>query len=245
MATAPFFTILDRVDSTNNYAMGKVRAGLAAHGMAWFAREQTGGKGQRGKSWESTPGQNIALSLVLEPWQLMAADQFYLSALVSLACRDFLERYAGEETAIKWPNDIYWRDRKAGGILIENVFQGTVWKYAVVGIGININQVYFNTGLKNPVSLKQISGKDYDPILLAEELFALLIERTRSLDIAGFAQTLADYNTRLYARNREVRLLKDDQVFVTMVRGVNAEGQLLTKDTEERRFDFGEVEWLL
>lgn len=238
-------TILDRVDSTNNYAMAQVHAGLATNGMAWFALEQTAGKGQRGKGWDTEPGKNIALSLVLEPGNLSAGGRFYLSAVVALTCLEFFSKYAGDETRIKWPNDLYWRDRKAGGILIENVLKGRDWKYAVVGIGINVNQVNFGPDLKNPVSLKQITGKDFDARLLAEELYALLLERTSAIESTSFETILSDYNRQLYAINKKVKFKKNNAVFETVIKEVNAKGQLITVDAMERAFDFGEVEWIL
>ena len=91
------------------------------HGMAIFAREQTSGKGQRGKNWVSEKDANIVLSILLNPYPLGIQDQFKLSVCVSVSIYEFFSRYAGDETKIKWPNDLYWRDRKAGGILIENV----------------------------------------------------------------------------------------------------------------------------
>src|SRR4051812_42781769 len=121
-----FFKMLPLVDSTNNYAMGQVHAGLAKHGFVYATEEQTAGKGQRGKIWQSEPGSNITLTAVLEPYPLSYAKQFYLSAVIALACFDFVRKYAGEKTKIKWPNDIYIDDRKAGGILIENVLNGAV-----------------------------------------------------------------------------------------------------------------------
>lgn len=244
MPTAPFFNILDSVDSTNNYAMAKVHEGLASHGMAWFTATQTGGRGQRGKNWISQPGKNIALSLVLQPPQFIAAHQFFLSATVSLACHEFVLSYAGEGTRIKWPNDLYWCDRKAGGILIENVFMGKVLKYTVVGIGININQTRFDPALTNPVSLKQITGKDFDLMVLAKELYTLLIKRTANMEIAAFDQLMKTYNHHLYASHDKVRLKKDNAVFETEIIEVNKKGQLITFDTIERSFNFGEVEWI-
>ena len=103
-----FLTILDTVDSTNNYAMAQIHAGKAKHGMCWVTKEQTAGKGQRGKHWTTEPGKNIAMSLVLVPEQLQISHQFQLSALVALACFEFFEGYAGDETKIKWPNDLFW-----------------------------------------------------------------------------------------------------------------------------------------
>ena len=244
MPAAPLLNILDGVDSTNNYAMAQVHAGLATNGMAWFAHEQTAGRGQRGKNWESEPGRNIALSLVLEPKESKLGQPFYLSAAVALACQDFFSHYAGEETKIKWPNDLYWRDRKAGGILIENVLQGNEWKYAVIGIGININQVTFDPSLKNPVSLKQITGKDFDAQALAIELYHLLMNQTTAFEPTSFKKTMIRYNQHLYGRNKKIKLKKSNTVFETVVKEVNEYGQLITIDAIERCFEFGEVEWV-
>ncbi|MEJ7820957.1 MAG: biotin--[acetyl-CoA-carboxylase] ligase, partial [Chitinophagaceae bacterium] len=168
-------TILTSVDSTNNYAMGMVRDGLAKHGEAWFSYEQTHGKGRRGKMWKAEKGKNIILTIVVSTRFLTVYQQFYLSVAVSLACLEFYKKYAGDETKIKWPNDIFWNDRKAGGILIENVVKGNDWQWAIIGIGININQTEFSVdGVFVPVSLKQITGREYDVIALANELYEMV-----------------------------------------------------------------------
>jgi len=237
MDSESFFNLLDTVDSTNIYAMNQVRAGLAKHGMAWFAREQTAGKGQRGKAWKGEKDKNIALSLVVEPGRLQFNNQFQVNAAVALACFDFFNGYAGDETKIKWPNDLYWRDRKAGGILIENVIQGETWKWAVVGIGINTNLI------SNPVSLKQITGKDFDVIELAKILQGILMKKLTCLKKND--STITIYNEHLYKLNHLVTLKKAGAIFETVVKEVTATGQLITVDAIERVFDFGDVEWVL
>lgn len=250
------FTVLDSVDSTNNYAMAKVHAGLAKHGDAFFSFNQTGGKGQRGKSWHTGNGENIAISIIIEPKPLQVAEQFKLSAAVALACHDFFSRYAGEETSVKWPNDIYWRDRKAGGVLIENVIgrnvvnggsqkAGNGWKYAVVGIGININQPVFDGELKNVVSLKQITGKEFDVVELSKELHQLVLNKISEINIVAFEKMLAAYNERLFKRNCMVKLKRGSIEFDTMIKSVTADGRLYSTDRIDNYFDFGEVEWLL
>lgn len=238
------FIILPTVESTNNYAMGQVQSGLAHHGTAWFAREQTAGKGQRGKSWLTAPNENILLSVAIYP-QLPIASQFMLSAAVALACYDFYKKYAGDETRIKWPNDVYWRDRKAGGILIENSFRGGEWLFAIAGTGININQVQFDPSAKNPVSLKQITGKTFDVIELAHELCQALDQRYRQLHNPAAAELVQQYEAVLYKINEQVTLKQQNKVFKTVVQGITPTGQLLTYDSMERRFDFGEVEWVI
>ena len=245
MTKAVFFTILDTVDSTNNYAMGRVDAGLAKHGMLWFTKEQTAGKGQRGKTWATEKEKNIAMSLVLEPARLKITNQFHLNAAVALSCFDFFLKYGGDETKIKWPNDLFWRDRKAGGILIENKFQGKVWKWAVVGIGININQIKFDEGLLNPVSLKQITGKSYNTVDLANELYVLLMKNLGELKTKNVLILMELYNEHLYKINKKVTLKKGGVKFETVIKEVSAQGRLITVDAIEREFTFGEVEWVL
>jgi len=243
--TSASFTVLDTVDSTNNYAMAKVHAGLSKHGNAYFSSNQTEGKGQRGRTWETSTGVNIALSIVLEVFTLNALQQFQLSVAVALGCFDFFSKYAGDETSIKWPNDIFWRDRKAGGVLIENIFHGKDWKFSVVGIGININQAFFDESLGNAVSLKQVTGKTFDIIELARELHQLIVIRFSQLENGVFALLLEEYNQHLYCLNKKVPLRKDNIIFETMIKKVTEHGQLVTEDNIERQFDFGEVSWVL
>lgn len=238
------YIILPSIDSTNNYAMRQIQAGLANHGTTWFAREQTAGKGQRGKSWLTTPNQNIMFSTVITPG-LLPTRQFWLSATIALACYDFYKKYAGDETCIKWPNDVYWRDRKAGGILIENVFRGADWLYAVVGIGININQISFDPSLPNPVSLKQITGKDFDAAELGKELCQALENRYQALQTGGIDPIMQQYQQVLYKMHQPVTLKKGTIIFETIISGVSDIGRLLTKDVIEREFDFGEVEFII
>jgi BirA family biotin operon repressor/biotin-[acetyl-CoA-carboxylase] ligase len=238
------YIILPIIDSTNNYAMQQIQAGLASHGATWFAREQTAGKGQRGKSWLTTPNQNIMLSTVITPG-LLPTRQFWLSATVALACYDFYKKYAGDETHIKWPNDVYWRDRKAGGILIENLFRGADWLYAVVGIGININQVAFDPSLPNPVSLKQITGKDFDAVELGRELCQSLENRYQALQAGNIETIMTEYQQVLYKLHQPVTLRKGAILFETTIMGVSDTGRLLTKDVMEREFEFGEVEMVI
>lgn len=223
--------------------MGAIHTGLAKHGMAWFANEQTAGKGQRGKNWSTEKGKNIAMSLVLQPGKLQITNQFHLSAAVAVTCFEFVKAYAGDETKIKWPNDLFWRDRKAGGILIENIIHGKKWKWAVVGIGININQTGFDENLVNPVSLKQITGKDLDHMELAKKLHALLMKNLSG--ISGTASVMEQYNEHLYKKNKPVILKREGAKFETVIKEVSQLGRLVTVDAIEREFDFGDVEWVL
>lgn len=243
MAIGHSFIELGSVDSTNNYAMALAIAGKATHGTLVFAHDQWAGKGQRGRSWNSSPGANIILSAVLEPVAPLGSA-FGLSAAVALAARDFFTAHALSAVTIKWPNDIYWNDRKAGGILIENHLQGDRWAFSIVGIGININQVEFPETARNPVSLRQITGRIYDAPLLARELGHYLDGRYTQWETGGISGLLEAYNTFLYRRGREVRLRKDNAVFTTRIERVTPHGELITRDVLDRCFSFGEVEWV-
>ena len=238
------FTELSEVDSTNNYAMAQALQGSATHGHAWFAWRQTAGKGSRGKVWATDDAQNIILSALIHPFSLNSNHHFYLSAAIALATCDFFKKYAGEETRIKWPNDIYWRDRKAAGILIENSIHSTTWQWSVAGIGININQTEFDISLANPISLKQITGKIYDLILLAKELCQFLQQRYRQLQLAK-ETILQDYNSVMYKKEKIVRMRKNNIVFDCIVKEVNAFGQLEITNGLQQFLEFGEVEWVI
>ena len=239
------FMELAVVESTNIYAMDLLQANLAGHGTAVFAHQQTAGKGQRGKRWTGEPGLNIALSVIVDCSFLTITRQFPLSSMAALACHDFFSRHAGDETRIKWPNDLYWRDRKAGGILIENLVRGNKWQGAVVGIGININQVVFAELLKNPVSLKQITGKTFQPIKLANELCDCLEQRWQQLKSGDEAGLLAVYNRQLYKRGEQVRLKTGNIAFQGVVEAVTGEGELRVSGGLQDLFRFGELEWVI
>nr|WP_294989073.1 biotin--[acetyl-CoA-carboxylase] ligase [uncultured Sediminibacterium sp.] len=239
------FVELSETDSTNIYAMTHIQHNLASHGSVFFAHKQWAGKGQHGKSWITESGQNIIMSVVIDPNPLIHTQQFHLSIAIALACYDFFSRYAGDETAIKWPNDIYWRDRKAGGILIENQLRGHKWQWSVCGMGININQVMFNPELINPVSLKQITGKTFEPVTLAKELCKDIDKRMTQLFELPFANLLADYNQHLYKKGSTIQLKKDNSRFSCTLSGVNEHGELMVTDGPSDRFQFGEVMWVI
>ncbi len=243
MSQKQLFSILDRVESTNNYAMEQVHAGLASHGQAWFAKEQWGGKGQRGKIWQSTVGENVIMSIALKPNKAFNGKPYLLSATVAAICQQLIMKYTANEITIKWPNDIYWSDRKAAGILIENIFKGNSWEWAIVGIGINVNQTVFDIVGVNPTSLKLITNMVLDPVEIAKKLHNKLLN---ALEVVQEERFYLKYlNEYLYKKNENVQLKKENAVFETKIIAVNEYGQLLTKDTMERVFNVGEVEWVI
>jgi BirA family transcriptional regulator, biotin operon repressor / biotin---[acetyl-CoA-carboxylase] ligase len=238
------FIELQQVESTNNYATGLLHAGLTQSGTAVFAHHQTKGKGQRTKTWQGESGKNIALSVIVKDLSFPLSQSFLLSMATAAGVHDFFSRYAGTETKVKWPNDLYWRDRKAGGILIENTVQGGEWKAAVVGIGININQTEFDElGLK-AVSLKQITGNQYEPVSLAKELCGHLAKAYERLASNPF-EVMEIYQKSLYKRGETARLKKGARVFDATIKEVSALGELVVEHATEERFAVGEVEWVI
>lgn len=238
------FIELQQVDSTNNYATGLIHAGMAQSGTVVLAHEQIKGRGQRNKQWLTKGAGNITMSVLIKPWSLGLEKMFLFSMAVANAVHRFFNNYAREEVTIKWPNDLYWRDRKAGGILIENVIQNGEWKFAVIGIGININQTDFGEVSTRAVSLKQITGKDYDVVTLAREIGAAL-EKSFELLLHNEQAVVDYYHQYLFKRDQEVRLKKDNRVFSTLIKGVNSSGELITNNGIEESFGVGEIEWVI
>lgn len=232
------------VDSTNNYALQRIREDLAQHGTTFFADEQTAGKGQRGKKWLAKSGENIQMSIVVDAVPLSLNNRFGLSAAVALATRQFVEDLTHSDIFIKWPNDIYFQDRKAGGILIENIIAGNKWAWAVIGIGLNMNQTSFNPELPNPVSLKQITGKFFDCFALAETLRKNVLQNYTLLINEPPEKIIETYNRYLYKKGSLVKFKKDTRVFEARVKQVEPNGYLTVEHSFEESFDFGEVVWI-
>lgn len=240
------FVELDSVDSTNNYALAQIHAGLAQHGQAFFAWEQYAGKGQRGRVWVSEKGNNLIISLAIRPSPLGPRQQFQLSACLALSVARWFSRYAGDETRIKWPNDLYWHDRKAGGILVESIVSGagsgrSEWKWAVAGMGININQVQFQPELVNPVSLRQITGKTWPVKDLAMALCREIDQHWQQLLQHGFEDLLKDYNELLYRRGQETRFRAGNRSFTARLLRVDESGLLWLDEGMEKSYSFGEI----
>ena len=196
---------LTTIPSTNIYAMDQVHQGLAISGSCYTADFQTNGKGQHGRVWESEKGQNLLSSYVLELKQLKTgkiwtpADQIGFSAAIALGARAFFASFAGAETKIKKPNDIYHRDRKAGGILIENLVRGKDWTWAVIGIGMNINQASFSSAsanhiAANPISLQEITNQTWDLKKMQKHLSEALTTSIKNWLMQGDEKTIQALN---------------------------------------------------
>lgn len=236
--------VIDTTDSTNNYAMALIQKGIAIDGNAVFAMEQTNGRGRRGREWKSDNGDNIILSISLQMQWLPILQQFHLSVAVALGCFDLLSKYAPGKVSVKWPNDLFINDTKAGGVLIENTIKGTLWQWAVIGVGLNINQTDFEATNLNATSLSMVTKKTFPVFQLAEELYEFILKRIGDLKSGQFLSMLETYNRYLFARNKEVMLKKQGNILETKITGVSDAGQLITRDKIERKFNFDEVEFM-
>lgn len=143
---------INETNSTNNYLQSLCSEQKVEELTVIVADFQTSGRGQRGNSWESDPGKNLLFSTVIFPEFLEARRQFLISQIISLAIKEELDTYTSD-ISIKWPNDIYWKEKKICGMLIENDLMGRNINQSIAGIGININQEIFHSSAPNPVSL--------------------------------------------------------------------------------------------
>ena len=238
------FVSLSSVDSTNDEARRYIQAGIAVPGMAIFTADQQKGKGQRGKTWEAAKDQSLALSILIKPDFLTVQQQFLLSALIALGTRAWLAtQVATDQFRIKWPNDLYWNHQKIGGILIENIVtSGGEWNWAIVGIGINLNQDQFTSNLPNPVSLFQLNRKKSEPENAANSLCEFLSDFLQAGISRDEQQILEQYQHFLYGYGELCNFSRAGTTFQAIPLGVTHSGELLL-DRIEKPIQHGELEW--
>lgn len=188
---------VDTAVSTNSLLAAE--ASELPHGAVIAAREQTAGRGQRGNSWEAEPGCNLTFSLLLRPTEIDAASQFELSMIVALGVCDALAEASGEDFEVKWPNDIYHRDLKICGILIENSLDGRRIGRSIAGIGINVNQKNFVSDAPNPVSLVNIIDRETPLEPLLADVCDRILTRLHRYEANRDPEALvAEYRSRLW-----------------------------------------------
>lgn len=237
---------VESVDSSNNYALDLIKKSKVVEGTVVWALEQTKGRGQINNYWESEKGKNLTFSIILFPGFLDVEQQFLLSKAVSLGIVDFVKTYV-ENVSIKWANDIYVNDKKIAGILIENSIEGDKILSSIVGIGLNINQTVFISNAPNPVSLKLITGNDYD----LEESLSLLCNFIESRYLQLKANELSrlnyDYLNALYRYNAFYTYESDGKQFTAKITGIAKSGRLIleTKQGEIKEFDFNDVSFVI
>lgn len=237
---------INRTDSSNNYARQLLREYGAAHGTVVLTYYQDNGKGHGKNRWQSEAGKNLLFSIILHPAFLPAGNQFYLSKITSLALVDFLNEETGL-VSVKWPNDIFIGDKKVAGILIENEVSGHYLHSSVVGIGLNLNQEKFSSDLPNPVSLKQITGKDYSIEQVAEVIQAIFWKWYRQLNNGQTTAIDSAYFGSLYRLNQWARYRRGQYTFQARIRGIGEYGQIILEERsgKMKEFLFKEIEFIL
>ncbi|MCH7408838.1 biotin--[acetyl-CoA-carboxylase] ligase [Belliella sp. DSM 111904] len=229
--------------STNDLAMDMLKSGKVTEGSIVIAGEQTHGKGQRGNVWKSEPNENLTFSLVLRPTFLNAMDQFYLNIMISVAIVEALASL-NLELLVKWPNDIYTTNgHKVGGILFENVISKGKVSSAVVGIGLNVNQKFFD--LDQATSLVWLSKQE----LNLKEIFSLIIhkiEKNYVLLKGGKLSELKDrYLKSMYLLNSWAKY-SDGEDFIGQIIGITEEGKLIMEKESgvQNFYAFKEVKFI-
>lgn len=225
---------LPEVSSTNDYAKQLLMNGRPVEGSVILAEYQTAGRGHDQNQWESDAGMNILMSMILYPDFMEIARQFRLSMAVALGITDFLKELIPDEGIfIKWPNDIYVGKRKIGGILINNEIMGSSFEYAIVGIGINVNQEKFSTSIPNPVSILSLTKREYQIDIVARRLCACLMERYAQLKDGNYQSIENDYLRYMLGLNEKRRFIYEGEEITAIIRGVNEFGHLMLDTSNE------------
>ena len=237
---------LKETSSTNLYLQDLLKKEKLPEGSVVVAEYQTAGKGQAGNSWESAQRKNLLCSMVLYPDFVDIENQFIVSEVASLAIVDLLSNFTAD-VRIKWPNDIYVSEKKIAGMLIENNICGNVIESSIVGMGININQDFFESNAPNPVSLKQLTGEEHDLNLLLKTLVENVSKRYVQLMEKGKAAIHLDYFNYLFRRDGYHFYKLGNENFKAKIKAIKSSGHLVleTDQGKERIFAFKEVEFVL
>lgn len=211
-----------------------------------YSSFQTDGRGQRGNKWESEDGKNLLFSFVIFPNGLPAREHFILLQITALALFDTLSEYT-DGISIKWPNDIYWMDRKICGTLIENDLSGMNIERSISGTGVNLNQKIFRSGAPNPISLSLITGQEYDietvlhKIMNSASIYHRMYENGES-DIIQ-----KKYFEAIYRKDGFYMYKDDNGTFDAIIEDIEKDGRLVLKDREGRvrKYLFKEVSYII
>ena len=236
---------LEQVDSTSHFARTLPLDTVGTENVVVTAEYQTVGRGQRGNSWESEPGKNLLFSVLLYPSRLTVAEQFGLSCAVSLAVRDTLAGYV-ENASVKWPNDVYVGERKVCGILIECDLSGDNVTRACLGVGINVNQKLFCSDAPNPVSMRQLTGKDMSRSEILYGVLQRLDTNYRLLCDGGYNVLLNRYCACLFRKEGLHRFRDANGLFSARIENVELDGHLILRDELDslRWYMFKEVKYV-
>jgi BirA family biotin operon repressor/biotin-[acetyl-CoA-carboxylase] ligase len=236
----------DEIESTNNYLKQLIREKSVAEGTVVISEFQSDGRGQQGNSWFSTKGKNLLFSLLLRPKNLLANEMFILSCITSLAIEKTLSKLI-DNVSIKWPNDIYWNEKKIAGILIENNLQEGLVKSSIVGIGLNINEVSFPDNLPNPISLHQITKTEYDKMQILDALFHEFFALYHRLENGEAVEIKEEYRQKLFRADGYFLFEDSNGKFFAKIVDVLSSGHLILEaeaEQSKRKYAFKEVQFI-
>lgn len=232
---------IEETDSTNLWMRNHLTGEEYPCEVVW-TDYQTAGRGCGTNTWESERGKNLLFSMHITPseaerWH--ANRQFHISMVTSLAICEALGRHIGD-LSIKWPNDIYWRNGKIGGILIEHRLQGEWIRDSIIGVGLNVNQRTFHSDAPNPVSLWQICEREAD----REQLLRDILQAFGALICQDVSSR---YRAMLYRRKGFHPYTDRDGTFMAELVDVADNGCLLLRDDNgcERCYAFKEVQYVI
>ncbi len=244
----PHYIKVSQTASTNTY-LSRLAATLPG-GTVIYTPSQTAGRGQKGNSWESEDGKNLTFSMLLKRPPVKARDQFYLSEAAALAVVEALTALGGDGFTVKWPNDVYWRDKKACGMLIENSLDGADIATSIIGIGINVNQERFLSDAPNPVSLINITGHEHDLMELLKRVCSRIEGLVESMGDSSAREELHQrYMAALYRNDGQQHPFEDasGHRFMASVAGIAPDGTLtlLHNDGTLHSYLFKEVKHII
>jgi len=237
---------LDQTDSTNAYLQRR-QSECDIRGWVVSADEQTAGKGMGSNSWESEAGKNLTFSLAADLGFLPAEKQFLLSEAAPLGIIEVLDKMLPhEKLSIKWPNDIYYENRKLGGILINSTIKAGMMDVSIIGVGLNVNQMRFQDWPTHPVSIQMITGKSYDLQPLLEQLAEHILTKVEQLKGAP-ASIEQDYLKRLFRYRTWADYEVNGKVLRLLMTGIDPFGrlQLVDEARKEFCFDIKEIKFVL
>lgn len=224
----------DEITSTNVYLYDKMTEKTDISDTVVVAAYQTAGRGMDKNRWESEAGKNLLFSIALNVNYLEASNQFMISQTVSVAIVEMLSQFIdNQQLFIKWPNDIYYGDKKLAGMLIQNTIEGTMMGTTIIGIGLNVNQIEFSSDIPNPVSMKMITGEEYDLEKLLNLLIVNIKNAVESLRLEGNPDKIDQkYISKMYRFGKWADYVYQNQVKVLKINGFDKYGRLLLSDKE-------------
>lgn len=237
---------LSKTDSTNARLREQLSLGDLKEFSVLYTDYQVSGRGQRGNSWESENAKNLLFSIYLAPQFVPVKSQFLISQIASLSVAEALAQYTTNIT-IKWPNDIYWNQKKICGMLIEHNLSNQMLSQSIIGIGLNVNQKTFVSNAPNPVSLSNIIGRDVNREALLEDILERLNEYYNQLKSGNENLIIENYHRSLF-RKEGYHLYSDkDGSFLAKIVRVELDGRfvLSTLSGELRSYLFKEVQVVL